>query len=64
MIETTTETCKMCGKEYEDTHIVPRAPYAPYWCSKCTEEANAASGGSWIAAAFAASKNSNPYEEV
>lgn len=62
MIETTKEICRMCGKEYEDTHIAPRAFFAPYWCEECTEVANAASGGSWIAAAWAAS-NRNPYEE-
>ena len=29
MLETTKEICKHCGKEYDDTHVIPRAPYAP-----------------------------------
>ena len=62
MIETTREICKMCGIEYDDTHVVPRAPFAPYWCNKCTEVANEASGGSWLGAAYGASKN--PWEQA
>lgn len=60
MIETTKEICRMCGEEYDDTHIVPRAIFAPYWCEKCTEVANTASGGSWIGAAWVAS-NREPF---
>ncbi len=56
MVETTIEMCKMCGQEYEDVHIWPRATFAPYWCEKCTEVANRACGGSWIATIFRASK--------
>ena len=62
MIETTRETCRICGEEYDDSHIVPRAPFAPYWCEKCTEEVNEASGGSWVSAVYHASKR-NPYED-
>lgn len=61
MLETTKETCKMCGKEYDDVHIVPRAPFAPYWCDECEEIANEACGSSWMGAVYAASKN--PWEE-
>lgn len=57
MIETTKEICEMCDKEYDDTHIVPRAPFAPYWCEGCTEKANEACGGSWMAAVYQASKD-------
>lgn len=64
MIETTLEICKHCGKKYEDAHIVPRAPYAPYYCDSCLEELNAVCGGSWMAAAFQALKNRNPTEEA
>ena len=62
MIETTKETCFMCGKEYNDAHIVPRAPFAPYWCEECEAKVNAECGG-WVSAVYHASKNSNPYEE-
>lgn len=55
MIETTKEICKICGKEYDDSHIVPRAPYAPYWCNPCEEQINSITGG-WVNAIFAASK--------
>jgi len=51
----------MCGKEYEDYHIVPRPLFTPKWCDKCTEEVNRACGGSWVGAAYQASK-SNPFE--
>ena len=54
MIETTTEVCKICGKEYRDSHIVPRAPYAPYLCDTCEEHINAYCGGSWISAVYLA----------
>ena len=56
MIETTKEICKHCGKEYDDSYIVPRAPFAPYWCPECIEMINNACGGSWISAVFYASK--------
>ena len=56
MIETTKEICKMCGKEYEDSHAVPRPMFAPFWCDKCEEEANEVCGGSWIGAAYQASQ--------
>ena len=56
MIEVTKETCEICGKEYEDCHIVPRAPFAPYWCEDCEARINAECGGSWVAAVFGASK--------
>jgi hypothetical protein len=62
MIETTKEICQMCGKEYDDTHIVPKTPFAPRWCPECEEEANKACDGSWIGAAYSASKN--PWEEA
>ena len=51
MLETTQETCTICGKKYQDTHVMPRAFFAPYWCLKCEEEVNAVSGG-WVAAAY------------
>jgi len=52
MIETTKETCKHCGEKYDDTHVVPRAPYAPYYCEKCMEELNKICGGSWVSAVY------------
>jgi hypothetical protein len=63
MLETTKEICRICGREYEDTHVVPRAPFAPYWCDKCEEEAEAACAdcGGLMACAYQASKN--PWEE-
>ena len=61
MVEITKEICSMCGQEYEDAHIVPRAPFAPYWCDKCTEEANEACD-SIMGCIYGASKN--PWEEA
>lgn len=43
--ETRTAICAICGSEYEDTYIIPRAPYAPFWCGKCRAMAEAACGG-------------------
>ena len=55
MIETTKEICGQCGKEYDDAHVVPRAPFAPYWCEDCEAEINAITGG-WVSAVFHVSK--------
>jgi len=63
MLETTKEICKHCGKEYEDIHIAPRAPYAPYYCDACREELEAACGGSFMSAVYHASSNRSPMEE-
>jgi len=63
MLETTKEICRHCGKEYDDVHITPRAPFAPYYCEKCIEELNEACGGSWISAVYHASSNRSPMEE-
>ncbi len=57
MIETTIEVCKHCGNKYEDTHIIPRALYAPFYCEQCMEELNKACGGSWVSAIYQASKS-------
>ena len=62
MVETTTEFCKFCGKEYLDSHIVPRAPYAPYWCESCENKINADCGGSWVSAVYQASKGERTNE--
>jgi len=64
MIETTKEICKHCGKEYGDVHIVPRAPYAPYYCEKCMEELNTACDGSFMSAIYHASSHRSPMEEA
>ena len=61
MLETTKETCAICKKEYDDTHIVPRAPFAPYWCPECEEMVNKECGGSWVGAVYQTSKN--PWEQ-
>ena len=64
-VETTREICTICGKEYDDHHVYPRAPFAPFWCDDCTEEVNAACGGSWVACAYSATRlHNHPYEEA
>jgi len=62
MIEITKEICKKCGKGYDDTHIIPRAEFAPYYCEKCMEELDMACGGSWTLAVYQASHNRSPLE--
>ena len=63
MLETTREICKKCGKEYSDTHIVPRAIYAPYYCDAHLEELNSVCGG-WLACAYQASRKlTTPFDE-
>jgi hypothetical protein len=59
LIETTKETCKICGKQYDDVHIVPRAPFAPYFCPECENQINTECGGSWLGAVFQSVKNQN-----
>jgi len=62
MIETTKEVCRHCGKEYDDIHIVPEAPFRTHFCEECKEELNRVCGGSWVAAAYAASSEQSPQE--
>lgn len=64
MIEVTKEICKHCGREYEDTHVWPRAPYAPFLCNECEEELNRICGGSWVAAVYQSIKDGNPFERA
>jgi len=64
MLETTIEVCKHCGKEYEDSHIVPRAPYAPFYCEKCMDELERVCGGSWASAVYQASSGESPMERA
>ena len=63
MIETTKEVCRMCGAEYEDSHVIPRAPFSPYWCEKCKEEAQkaCADSGGLMATIYQVSRN--PWED-
>lgn len=61
MIETTKATCAMCGQQYDDTYVVPRAPFAPHWCEDCKQDANAECG-SWLAAVYGAIRDENPWE--
>ena len=64
MIETTLEICKLCGEEYPDSHIIPRAPYAPYLCESCEIKVNKDCGGSWVSAVYQASSNRSPMERA
>ena len=61
-MKTTIEICKSCGEKYKDCHVVPRAPYAPFYCDKCMEELNRTCGGSWVSAVYQASSKKSPME--
>ena len=64
MVVTETAICEHCGKQYQDSYVAPRAPYAPHYCYDCMAELNTACGG-FMGAVYASVKHSNrsPMEE-
>jgi len=38
------ETCRMCGRKYEDYRVGPKTPFDPYWCDECEKKAREGHG--------------------